>query len=230
MVREKKDKSYPENMKKENELWEEGYEFIAGIDDVGRGCFAGPVVCAAVIMPKGFKIPRLTDSKLISKKELPMFEELIKEHAIAYGVGEVDVETIDEINIKNASRLAMTKAVQEIINNYGIKPNYLLIDGDEVVDMVINQESINQGDFYCHGISAASIIAKVYRDNLMTKLDEQYGNVYNWSQNAGYPTKAHKDAVLIHGITPHHRKSWKTMEILDTSAIDDLTSEIEKGL
>lgn len=230
MVKEKKDKSHPENMKVETELWNEGYNFIAGIDDVGRGCFAGPVVCAAVIMPKDFKIQRLTDSKLISKKELPLFESLIKENALAWGVGEVDVETIDEINIKNASRLAMRKAVEEIINNFGIRPDFLLVDGDEVVtfdNIIINQESIHQGDFLCHGISAASVIAKVYRDDLMKRLDEKYGNIYGWEKNAGYPTKAHKDAVLQHGITPYHRKTWKTMEIIDTTKIDELAKEFE---
>ena len=99
------------------------------------------------------------------------------------------------------------------IENMGVEPEYLLIDGLEKVDLVVPQRQIIKGDFYCHSISAASIIAKHYRDELMKKLDEQYGNVYDWAKNAGYPTKAHIEAVKKYGITPYHRKTWKTMEL-----------------
>lgn len=209
MARKRKDKSYPENLEYEQYLWEKGYVNIVGLDDVGRGCFAGPVVCAAVIMPKGVRIERLTDSKLLPKDEHEYFANIVKEKAIAYGIGEVDVETIDKINIKNAAQLAMKIAIE----NMGVEPEYLLIDGLEKVDLVVPQRQIIKGDFYCHSISAASIIAKHYRDELMKKLDEQYGNVYGWAKNAGYPTKAHIEAIKKYGITPYHRKSWKTMEL-----------------
>jgi Ribonuclease HII len=204
-----KDKSLPNNLDYEKELWDFGYDLICGIDDVGRGCFAGPVVCAAVIMPKELRIDRLTDSKLINKKEHEYFSELVKEKALSYGIGVVDVETIDSINIKKASRLAMKYALE----NLDIKPQYILIDGDEKIETNIPQISIEKGDFKSHSISAASILAKVYRDNLMKKLDEEYNFVYKWSQNAGYQTKDHIDACYKYGITPYHRKSWKTMNL-----------------
>ncbi|MNC09414.1 Ribonuclease HII [compost metagenome] len=203
------DKSSPENLEFEKELWEFGYDIVAGVDDVGRGCFAGPVVCASAIMPKGLRLDRLTDSKLINKKEHQYFSDLVKENADAWGVGVVDVETVDKINIKQASRLAMKIAVESM----DIKPQYLLIDGDEKIDLLIPQASITKGDFRSHSISAASIIAKLYRDELMKKLDEEYDFVYGWSKNAGYQTKDHIEACYKYGLTPYHRKSWKTMEL-----------------
>lgn len=209
MARELKDKSCPNNFEFEKELWDFGYEHICGVDDVGRGCFAGPVVCASVIMPKNLKIERLTDSKLISKKEHHYFSDLVKEKALAYGIGVVDVETIDKINIKQASRLAMKIAVEKM----NITPQYILVDGDEKIDLQVPQISIEKGDFRSHTISAASIIAKTYRDDLMKKLDEEYDFVYKWSQNAGYQTKAHIEACYQYGLTPYHRGSWKTMEL-----------------
>lgn len=210
MVREKKDKSYVDNMDIENQIWAKGYNYIAGIDDVGRGCFAGPVVCASVIMPKGLRIDRLTDSKLIPKSEHQYFAEIVKESALAWGIGVVDEETIDKVNIKQATQLAMKKAVESM----NIKPEYMLVDGLEHVDLLIPQGPIIKGDFVCHGISAASILAKIYRDDLMKELDAKFDYKYGWSSNAGYPTKAHIEATRLHGITPHHRKSWGTMDKL----------------
>lgn len=209
MAKQLKDKSCPNNFEFERELWDFGYEYIGGVDDVGRGCFAGPVVCAAVIMPKELKIERLTDSKLINKKEHQYFADLVKEKSLAFGIGEVDIETIDNINIKQASRLAMRKAVEAM----SMKPQYILVDGDEKIDLQIPQMSITKGDFRSHTISAASIIAKMYRDDLMKKLDEEYNFVYKWSQNAGYQTKDHIEACHQYGLTPYHRKSWKTIEL-----------------
>lgn len=206
--KERKDKSYEDNLFYETQLWAKNFEFICGVDDVGRGCFAGPVVCAAAIMPKGFRIHRLTDSKLLAKDEHEHFSNLVKENALSWGVAEVDVDTIDEINIKQASRLAMKIAIESM----EIKPEYILVDGLESVDLVIPQRPIIKGDFYSHSISSASIIAKMYRDELMKKLDEQYNNVYGWAKNAGYPTKDHIEATRKHGITPYHRKTWSTME------------------
>lgn len=214
MVRERKDKSYSDNLDFEQQLWNKGFEFVACVDDVGRGCFAGPVVCAAVIMPKGVRLHRLTDSKLLPKSEHELFAEEVKKTALAWGIGEVDERIIDEINIKKASQLAMKIAIE----NMKIQSQYILVDGLEEVDLVIPQRQIIKGDFYCHGISAASIIAKQYRDDLMKKLDEQYGFKYGWSKNAGYPTKAHKEATRLHGLTPHHRLSWGT--VADVTSID----------
>jgi ribonuclease HII len=211
--KERKDKSFAENLKIEQDLWNDGYELIAGVDDVGRGCFAGPVVCAAAIMPKGLRIHRLTDSKLISKDEYEYFAEQVKSQALAYGVGVVDVETVDKINIKNAAQLAMKIAVE----NMSLTPDYLLIDGNEKIALDIPQVSVIKGDFKSHSISAASIIAKVYRDNLMEELDKEFGSVYGWAKNAGYQTKSHIEACKTHGITKYHRKTWATMNQLTES-------------
>jgi len=207
--KEKMDKSHPENLKRERELWDSGIEYIAGIDEVGRGPFAGPVVACAVIMPKDFKIPRLTDSKKIGKKEHREFAELVKKHALSYSIGIASVEEIDQINIKQASRLAMKRAVEGL----EIKPQHLLVDGTEIIDLSTPQESIIKGDYNSHSISAAAIVAKVHRDDLMEKLDEEFGSVYGWGKNAGYQTKDHIEACHKHGVTKHHRKSWGTMEL-----------------
>lgn len=209
MTKEKLDKSNPENLAYEQALWAKGYEHIAGTDEVGRGPFAGPVVACAVIMPKGVKIPRLTDSKKLSKKEHALFAEEVKKQALAYAIGMASVEEIDQLNIKQASRLAMKRAVEGL----QIQPDYLLVDGTEVVDVSMPQEYIIKGDYNSHTISAAAIVAKVYRDELMAQLDAEYGNVYGWAKNAGYQTKEHIDACHVHGLTPHHRTSWATMDL-----------------
>lgn len=208
MPRERKDKSYADNLDFETQLWAKNYEFVAGIDDVGRGCFAGPVVCAAVIMPKDVRLHRLTDSKLLAKSEHQHFSDLVKESAIAWAVGEASVEEVDELNIKYATQLAMKRAVESL----NITPEYLLVDGLEQIDLAIPQRAITKGDFICHSISAASIIAKMHRDQLMKQLDEEFGSVYGWGQNAGYPTKAHIEATRQHGVTKYHRKTWGTMD------------------
>ena len=214
--KEKKDKSYFGNLDYESKLWREGKQYIAGIDECGRGPFSGPVVAAAAIMPEYLKIQRLTDSKLLSKKEHLFFAEEVKRNALSWAVGICSVEEIDALNIKQASRLAMKRAVE----NLHIQPDYLLVDGKEVVDLPIKQEWIVKGDYNSHSISAASIIAKVTRDQIMTELDEEYGNVYGWASNAGYQTSEHIQACFDHGLTPHHRKSWKTMELFNEKKRD----------
>lgn len=205
---EKKDKSYESNLEYEKKLQLTGKQCIAGIDECGRGPFSGPVVAAAVIMPKELKIHRLTDSKLLSKKEHTYFAEEVKRLAISWSIGICSVDEIDKLNIKQASRIAMKRAVEGL----EVVPDYLLVDGKEVVDLPIEQEWIIKGDYYSHSISAAAIVAKVTRDKLMSKLDEEYGNVYGWAKNAGYETVEHMNACKKYGLTPHHRKSWKTMD------------------
>lgn len=205
----KKDYSSPNNLKEEQYLWEQGHSYVAGVDECGRGPFAGPVVACAVIMPKDVRIERLTDSKKVPKSEHKAFAELVKEKAIAYAIGVATVEEIDRINIKQASRLAMKRAIEGL----NTPPDYILVDGTEVIDTTIPQHYIVKGDYHSHTISAAAIVAKVYRDELMAHLDETYGNVYNWKNNAGYQTEAHIEACKEHGVTEHHRKSWKTMEL-----------------
>jgi ribonuclease HII len=207
--KEKKNKAYAGNLDHEQTIWTSGKTYIAGIDECGRGPFSGPVVAAAVIMPKDVVIERLTDSKLLSKKEHESFAEQVKSKALALAVGIASVEEIDEINIKKASRLAMKRAVEGL----PVQPDYLLIDGKEVVDLPIEQHWVIKGDYYSHSISAAAIIAKVARDQMMAKLDEKYGNVYGWAKNAGYQTDEHIAACHKHGLTEHHRKSWKTIEL-----------------
>lgn len=195
-----------DNLEIENRLREKGYKSIACIDECGRGPFAGPVVAGVVIMPENIKIDQLTDSKKLSKPKMKKLEPQIKELALDYSIGIATVEEIDKINIKQATRLAMKRAVEGL----KIKPDYLLIDGLEVVDLEIEQESVVKGDLNCHGISAASVIAKVYRDELMKKLDEEFDNAYSWSTNAGYINKKHIQACVQNGLTVHHRKSWST--------------------
>ncbi|WP_456364444.1 ribonuclease HII [Priestia aryabhattai] len=205
-------------LQKENELRKKGHQYIACIDECGRGPFAGPVVAAAVIMPKGVSINRLTDSKKMSKEAMKKLAPIIKDIAIDYAIGYATVEEIDRLNIKQATRLAMKRAVEGL----RILPDFLLIDGNEEVYASIPQESVIKGDLYCHGISAASVIGKVFRDDWMAKLDLEYGEVYNWKSNAGYINKKHIDACVEHGLTPQHRKSWTTYnEVLEKIELEN---------
>jgi ribonuclease HII len=192
----------------ENEIYEKGYKYIACIDEVGRGCLAGSVVACAVIMPKGLLIEGVNDSKKLSaKKRDKLFDEIV-EKSIAIGIGEVDCKTIDEINIKNATKMAMLQAVANLKTKDGqaIVPDYLLIDAEKL-NTTIPQSNIIQGDAKCHGIASASIIAKVTRDRSMDELDKLYPE-YNFIKNKGYGTKAHTDAILKYGTINIHRHSF----------------------
>ena len=186
----------------ENELLAKGYQAICGIDEVGRGPLAGPVVAAAVILPNDELILGLNDSKQLSEKKRESLYQIIQEKAVAVGIGVVDETTIDAINIYQAARLAMTKAVEQL----AVQPDYLLIDAMEL-DLDIQQTSLIKGDARSQSIAAASIIAKVYRDQLMVELDKQYPG-YGFGKNAGYGTKEHIDAIKECGITEVHRKSF----------------------
>lgn len=186
----------------ENELLAKGYQAICGIDEVGRGPLAGPVVAAAVILPNDELILGLNDSKQLSEKKRESLYQIIQEKAVAIGIGVVDETTIDAINIYQAARLAMTKAVEQL----AVQPDYLLIDAMEL-DLDIQQISLIKGDARSQSIAAASIIAKVYRDHLMVELDKQYPG-YGFGKNAGYGTKEHLEGLEKYGVTPIHRKTF----------------------
>lgn len=192
----------------ENEIWDRGYDYIACCDEVGRGCLFGSVLAAAVIMPKNLIIEGVRDSKKLSPKKREQLYEIIKEKSIAIGVGTVSAEIIDKINIKNATRLAMKKAVLSIKdkNEKIITPDYILIDAEKI-DLPIPQMGIVKGDDISHGIAVSSIVAKVLRDRLCERWDLEYPE-YNIKQNKGYGTKAHREALKECGISPMHRKSF----------------------
>ena len=180
--------------------------YICGVDEVGRGPLVGPVVASAVILPKNYFIEGLTDSKKLSKKKRDYFYEIIKKDALAIGIGIVDNKKIDEINILEASRLAMKKA----INNLSIKPDVILTDAMRL-DMAIPEEDIIKGDLKSITISAASVVAKVTRDKMMEELHEKYP-MYNFIKNNGYPTKEHIEAIKKYGIIKEHRKSFRPIK------------------
>ena len=188
----------------EHEVMENGYSAIAGLDEAGRGPLAGPVVSAAVILPKGFECPGLTDSKKLTEKKRETLFPIIQEEALAVGVGIADHAEIDEINILQASLLSMKRAAEDL----GVQPDYLLIDGKFTVPMDLPQKAIVKGDSLSISIAAASIIAKVTRDRIMAELHEKYPQ-YNFIKHKGYPTKAHKEAIREHGPCPVHRMSFK---------------------
>ena len=177
----------------------------AGCDEAGRGALAGPVVAASVILPKSFKCNEINDSKVLSYNKRIILEKIIRSNAIGLSIGIVDVYKIDKINILNSSILAMHKA----INNLQITPEFLLIDGNRFNQYRdIKHKCIIKGDMKYQAIAAASIIAKNYRDRLMKILDLKYPQ-YEWGQNKGYPTFKHRKAIMLHGITEFHRKSFQ---------------------
>lgn len=177
----------------------------AGCDEAGRGCLAGPVVAAAVILPKVFDLPLLNDSKKLTRKVREMLKVQIKEQAIAWAVAEVDSDTIDKINILNASILGMQRAVDLLT----VRPEFLLIDGNRFKKhQGYPHKCIVKGDATFASIAAASVLAKTYRDKLMETLHNQHVT-YGWLSNKGYPTKKHRDAIALNGITPYHRKSFR---------------------
>ena len=176
----------------------------AGCDEAGRGCLAGPVFASAVILPKGFKNNLLNDSKKLTEKQRDKLREVIEKEALAWAVATVDAPQIDEINILNASFLAMHRA----IDNLSIKPDYLLIDGNRFKPYKkIPHHCIVKGDGKYLSIAAASILAKTHRDEFMQKIHLEFPN-YFWNKNKGYPTLQHKLAIQEHGFTPYHRKTF----------------------
>lgn len=179
----------------------------AGCDEAGRGCLAGPVVAAAVILPADYSHQVLNDSKKLSLKQRNSIKDQIKTDAIAWAVGVVSHTEIDEINILNASFLAMHRAVDQLKT----RPELLLIDGNRFKAYKgVPHETIIKGDGKYYSIAAASVLAKTYRDELMTDLHQEFPQ-YGWQSNAGYPTKAHRQAIRDFGVTPHHRMSFKLL-------------------
>lgn len=175
-----------------------------GCDEAGRGCLAGPVVAAAVILPQGFSHPLLNDSKKLSDKQRRFLRPIIEQNAIAYCVGFVSNQEIDKINILQASFLAMNRAVEGLKQ----KPELLLIDGNRFNNKTdIAFECIVKGDSLYQSIAAASILAKTYRDDYMLNLHKEFP-FYHWDKNMGYPTKQHRQAIIEKGISPFHRKSF----------------------
>lgn len=179
----------------------------AGCDEAGRGCLAGPVVAGAVILPPTFKNSSLNDSKKLSEKKRYLLRDIIIKDAVCWGLGIVSNEEIDEINILNASFLAMHRAIDEL----KIKPEALLIDGNRFNPYKhIQHHCIVKGDGKFLNIAAASIIAKTFRDDIMQSIGKDFPNYY-WHQNKGYPTSKHRTAIAKYGVTSHHRKSFKLL-------------------
>jgi ribonuclease HII len=201
-------------IKIETELWDKGYNYIACIDEVGRGCLAGSVVACAVVMPKELLIEGVNDSKKLTSKKRDRLFDIIKEKAVAIGIGEKSCDVIDEINIKNATKSAMIEAIENLKDRKGNKliPDYVLIDAEKL-DIKIPQLNIIKGDEKCHGIAAASIVAKVTRDRQMEILDKEYPE-YKFAKNKGYGTKEHVQALKQYGPTKIHRHSF-LKKILD---------------
>lgn len=182
--------------------------FEAGCDEAGRGCLAGPVFAAAVILPKDFTHDWLNDSKQISEKKRYELREFILEHALAYEVGSYSPAEIDVVNILNASIFSMHRALGAL----KIKPEHIIVDGNRFKPFEdIPYETIVKGDGKYLSIAAASILAKTYRDDYMIKLHDEFP-MYNWKQNKGYPTKEHRSAIKEYGITQYHRKSFRLLD------------------
>ena len=179
----------------------------AGCDEAGRGCLAGPVFAAAVILPDNFICEELNDSKQLTEKQRYKLRPYIEEKALAWAVGIVDNKEIDKINILNASFLAMQRAVDQL----KIKPQHLLIDGNRFnKKSLIPYSCIVKGDGKFLPIAAASVLAKTYRDDFMEKIHKDYPQ-YGWDKNKGYPTKAHREAIKQYDITPYHRMTFKLL-------------------
>ncbi len=192
----------------EKELYSEGYEFIAGTDEAGRGPLAGPVVAAAVILPKNTIITGVNDSKQLTEKKRNVLFDIINEKALAVGVAFIDNKKIDEINILEASRLAMMEAIKKL----KIKAQYVLSDAMPMnIDVPV--KPIIKGDALSESIAAASIIAKVTRDRYMDEMDKIYPE-YGFKKHKGYPTKAHIEAIKKYGITDIHRKTFKPIKTM----------------
>ncbi|MBA22494.1 MAG: ribonuclease HII [Flavobacteriales bacterium] len=183
----------------------EGLE--AGTDEAGRGCLAGPVTAAAVILPTDFDVPLLNDSKKLTEKQRQFLRPIIEDKAIAYAVAHCTPEEVDAINILNASIKAMHKALEKL----DPCPDHILVDGNRFHSFKkIPHQCIVKGDGKYQNIAAASVLAKTYRDDLMIDLDRKYPK-YDWKNNKGYPTKKHRKAILKEGITPQHRKTFRLL-------------------
>ncbi len=194
-----------EMLKIEESLYQKGYKLVCGVDEAGRGPLCGPVVAAAVILKPGDKIEGVNDSKKLSEKKREKLYQDIMDNALAVGVGMSDVDVIEKVNILNATKIAMKQA----IDNLGIVPEYVLIDGNQMIDINIEGETVVSGDAKSESIAAASIIAKVTRDRMLIEWDKDYPE-YGFAKHKGYGTKAHIEAIGKYGLTPLHRPSFCT--------------------
>ncbi len=203
-MKEKEELRLNELKKMENQYFEKGIQYLCGIDEAGRGPLAGPVVVAAVIMPKDSKIEGVNDSKKVSEKKREMLYEQIKEEAISYSVAIVDEKEIDQVNILNATKEGLTTAIRGL----KVKPERIIVDALTGIDTCgIPYDSVIKGDAKCYSIAAASILAKVTRDRIMRKMDEVYPE-YGFEKHKGYGTAAHIAAIKEYGLCPIHRKSF----------------------
>jgi ribonuclease HII len=184
-----------------------GFSLEAGTDEAGRGCLSGPVVAAAVVLPKGFSHSFLNDSKQLSKKKREELKPFIEEHALAFGVSFVWQDEVDKINVLQASITAMHRSVAQL----KITPEFIIVDGNKFRDYKdIPHKTIVKGDAKYMSIAAASVLAKTYRDEYMKKIHQEFP-VYNWAKNKGYPTKEHRNAIREFGATEYHRKTFKLL-------------------
>lgn len=189
------------------------YRLEAGCDEAGRGCLAGPVFAAAVILPEGFCHPDLDDSKKMAEKKRTALRQIIESDSLAWAVAMVDNREIDRINILRASIKAMHLAIEGL----RLRPEFLLIDGNRFTPFrSIPHRCIIKGDALYMSIAAASVLAKTYRDEYMAGLDAQFP-MYGWRRNKGYPTPAHRKAITIHGLTDYHRKTFRLLDPLSLS-------------
>lgn len=189
----------------ERRLWNAGYQHVAGLDEAGRGCLAGPVVAAAAILPRGFELDAIQDSKSLSEAQRLAAREEIEANAVAWAIGICSPQEIDALNILQAALKAMRRAASDCQP----APDYLLVDGNRWVDDAPwPHETVVKGDATSQSIAAASILAKTERDAMMRQLHEEHPE-YGWDTNVGYPTPAHYDALDAHGATAFHRQSFK---------------------
>ena len=197
-------------LRRERALWQAGRVVVAGVDEVGRGPMAGPVVAAAVVLPVGIRpIPHLNDSKVLSALQRAALDLVIRRVALAIGVGAASVHEVDRMNIRRASILAMRRALARL----GVEPDHILVDGLPVPELDRPHEAIVDGDARCQSIAAASVIAKVVRDRLMERLGLRHPR-YGWEENKGYCTADHLDALAAFGPTLHHRRSFEPVSQL----------------
>lgn len=187
----------------EHQAQEQGFDVVCGVDEAGRGPLAGPVCAAAVILPDGLVIEGLDDSKKLTEKKRDALYDIICEEAIAYGIAFASVEEIEEMNILQATFLAMKRAVE----NLNVKPDLALVDGNQKPPLEIQARTLVKGDAKSPSIAAASILAKVTRDRLMTEIAEEYPQ-YEFPKHKGYGTKLHYEKIMEHGISPVHRRSF----------------------
>ena len=180
----------------------------AGCDEAGRGCLAGPVFAAAVILPPDFKNDRLNDSKQLTEKQRYLLRDVIMREAVAYAVAKLDAPQIDEINILNASIKSMHLALDQL----AVRPEFIIVDGNRFKPYNgVKYQTIVKGDGKYLSIAAASVLAKTFRDDFMLQIDKEFPQ-YNWAKNKGYPTADHRAAIAKYGITPYHRRSFRLLD------------------